>query len=659
MESNPATNLGEIKAVSDGEGRSIPLLTTLSLTIKILPYFGYANECETLMTQLRSESRQLWLSNENQWLKPYINDQEEEVFHIEKRILIINNLKGSSSSGDEVFPYSPMMKLAHTNAYKLYSFYFWFYDEDLPGLETIADFCQIVDSELFKVRMIYVIAEISTISASEWLFKISRALKIKVGEHKVGKATYYKFKNPPFCIYGTSCFDGTKNLYVCANDWEPPNLQSEQNLIKKIKDDSLELPGLVELFRKLFEIMTMKTFLKEFKNSCINLSLYCTNIMRNKDCIHQLSEILDNHTTTEDCQRGFVPTFKLDCKRLFKDRSESMQPNDLDCIPILSNVLNNKGFPIQLVFFRKGYRKATKYEIKGDKCLIGYSNWTMKMTNFRLEATDDYTIDNNCIVFGSSDNSFKADVYEKASFNDLEEHKSSSEDLKIYIPTDEIKSLSCDFEFLRKILSVGSIQKLSDLQIKIFSIDLSKEYTCEILQSLPKFIKLEIEIIYLESESDQQEQNNGISFEALQNLNLKKLKIGYEISNEDLILSLISFLENQTALNVISVKIRASEIEDVNSVFKSLLGAIQDLHCLDINISVSEATLEMSEMSKEFAEINIDKVISISLNPPSGRSDPIENLGNTNPDDSSPESQEYSEEILIRDAFTKLKDKFY
>ncbi|CAI2361262.1 unnamed protein product [Moneuplotes crassus] len=658
MESNPVSNLREIKTVLEAEDRSISLLTTLSLAIKVLPYFGYADQCKILLTQLRSESRQLWLSNEDQWLKPFINDQEEEVFHIKKRNLEVKNLKGPSSSDDEVSCDSQVMDLAHSNAYKLYSFGFWLDDEDLPGLETIADFCQIVDSELLKVGVIFIFADISTISNFEWLLTISKTLKIKVEEHKVNKATYYKFKKPPFWISEISCVDDTKNFYVCSYNWDLPNNQSEQVLVSKIRNNYLELPELEELFRKLLKNVTMKTLLKEVKDHDINIKLDHRNIVRDKDCIHQLSDLLDNHIITEDCQRGFVPTFVLHCKGLFKHQSQSMQPNDLDLIPILSNMLNNKGFQIKLIFPRKSFCKATKYEIKGDKCLIGYSNWTMKMTNFRLEVSNDCTIDNNCIVFGSNENNFDADVSEKASFNDLEDHKSSFEDLKIYIPTDEIESLSCDFGFLRKIFSVDSIQKLSDLQIKISSIDLSKEYTCDILQSLPKSIKVEIEIIDSEPESDQQEQSNEISFEALQNLNIKKLKIGYEISNKDLMLSLISFLEHQTALNVISVKIRASEIEDANSVFKSLLGAICDLHCLDIDISVSEATPEMTEMSKEFAKSNIDKNISISLDNLSERSEPTENFEDTSSEDSSSESKGCSGEILITDKFTKLKNKF-
>ncbi|CAI2361206.1 unnamed protein product [Moneuplotes crassus] len=658
MESNPGTNLGEIMAVSEAEGKSIPLLTTLSLAIKVLPYFGYADQCKTLMTQLRSESRQLWLSNEDQWLKPFTNDKEEEVFHMKKRILLIKNFKGPSSSGDKAISYySQIMNLAHSGAYKLYSFNFWFDDEDLLGIETIADFCQKVDLDLLKVKKINVFVCINTIPEFEWLLTISRALKIEVREYKVDKATYYKFKYPPFCVSETRCVDSTKNLYVCSYDWESPNNQSEQDLIGKLQNGFIDLPELVECFRKLFEITTMETFLKEIKNSSINIRPSHENIVRDKDCIPQLSEILDNHTTIEDCQRGFVPTFWLYCKRLFKDQSETMQPNDLDLIPTLSNVLNNKGFPIQLVFLKTINRKTMKSLIEGDKCLIGYSNWTMEMTDFMLEAMDDCTIDNNCIVFGSNNNNFKANVYEKASFNNLEEHKSSSEDIKIYIPTDEIKSLGCDFGSLRKILSVGSIQKLSELKIKISPIDLSKECTCEIFQNLPKFIKVGVEIIDPEPESDQQEQNNEVSFEALQNLNLKKLKIGYEISNEDLILSLISFLEHQTTLNGTSVKIRASEIEDVNSVFKSLLGAICDLHYLDIDISVSEATPEIIEMSKEFAKSNIDKNISIRLNPPSERSDPTENLENTNSDNPITKSQECSETILITDKFAKLWNK--
>ncbi|CAI2361365.1 unnamed protein product [Moneuplotes crassus] len=651
-------DLEEIKGVLGTEEGRASLLTTLSLTIKILPYFGYADQCRTLMTQLRSESRQLWLSNEDQWLKPLINGQEEEVFHIQKRNLWVENLKGPSNSDDEVSPDSQMMELIHAGTYKLYSLIFCLDDENLSSLETIANFCQIVDPELLKVGSMYISTLINKISNFEFLMKISKALQIEVKEYKVDKATYYQFKNPPFIIFNTSQFDGAKNLYVCSDDWNLPDDHSEQMLIDKMRIGFLELPELVELLTELLEIMTTEALSKKIEDSDIKIKLHQDNIVRDKGYIQELSRILESLKFNEEGAKGSLPNFGFLCEGLFKDEDESMQPNDLDVIPLISNTLNNKGLPTRIAMNRANYEKPTKYEIKGANCLISYNNWAMKATNFYLRVTTDYTIDGNCIVFGSNENAFYADVNEKASFNDLEEHKSLSQDLKIYIPFEEITSVRCNLKSLSRILSVGSVQKLSNLDIKIDPTDLSEEDFCEIVQSIPKSTKTEVEIIDPGFENNQQEQSNDISFKALHNLSLEELRVNYEISNKDSLSSLISLLKQQTALNTISVKIRASEIEDANLAFKSLLGAICSTHCLYIDISVSESTPEMANTSKQLVKDNITKDISISLNPLPEKHSPTKHSKNTSYNNSSPRSQKFLPKISIEDHFKKLQNKF-
>lgn len=44
-------------------------LTILSLTNEFLPFYGYADECRQLMTQLRHGSRKLWNQNMAKWFK--------------------------------------------------------------------------------------------------------------------------------------------------------------------------------------------------------------------------------------------------------------------------------------------------------------------------------------------------------------------------------------------------------------------------------------------------------------------------------------------------------------------------------------------------------------------------------------------------------------
>lgn len=70
------------------ENLSGSFLTVQSLTTEILPYFGYAHECERLMTTLRSGSRKLWISNVYHWSR-LLSDVKQTVVideHSEEKI---------------------------------------------------------------------------------------------------------------------------------------------------------------------------------------------------------------------------------------------------------------------------------------------------------------------------------------------------------------------------------------------------------------------------------------------------------------------------------------------------------------------------------------------------------------------------------------------
>ncbi|CAI2385916.1 unnamed protein product [Moneuplotes crassus] len=45
------------------------IFTKIGITNEILPFYGYAEQCRQLMTQLRSESRKLWNDDIEKWFK--------------------------------------------------------------------------------------------------------------------------------------------------------------------------------------------------------------------------------------------------------------------------------------------------------------------------------------------------------------------------------------------------------------------------------------------------------------------------------------------------------------------------------------------------------------------------------------------------------------
>lgn len=85
---------------------SVDLFTKLSNTTTILPYYGYADECRQLMTQLRHQSRELWTSHIDKWF---------QILSPVKRVKIVN------VNSNKEFQY-----LLHDMRYAMYTLRFSF-----------------------------------------------------------------------------------------------------------------------------------------------------------------------------------------------------------------------------------------------------------------------------------------------------------------------------------------------------------------------------------------------------------------------------------------------------------------------------------------------------------------------------------------------------
>ncbi|CAI2384476.1 unnamed protein product [Moneuplotes crassus] len=377
-------------------GVSQSLMTSLSLAIKILPYFGYSDQCKILMTQLRSESRQLWLSNEDKWLKPYTDEQGIEKLHIKRKHYSINNLEGSHSS-EKVSADSELFKLRDTGDYKLYNMTFKFTKENIAALETLATFCETIDREFLTVRLIHIWRDTNLVPYYDLLLKIVKALNVEVEEHKIEEATYFKFKPPLVIRASTQEVDATKNQYVCDKNWTHPNHPKEVNSVIKINIGNFEPPELVDCLEKLLKTMSMSELLKKIGLKRFEIQLTPGNFERDEPYLQKFSEILERHKNSEGSEKCDLPKICLKWGDLFKKKVHSLEPDFLSWISTFQNIFSTKGLKIDYKNAVSSYQFSLKCKIRGDEGFMTHNNQTMKLSNVYSKIYSDFAIDQESI----------------------------------------------------------------------------------------------------------------------------------------------------------------------------------------------------------------------------------------------------------------------
>lgn len=120
----------------------IKLLTKFSWMINILPYYGTADQCYSLMTRLSSSTRLTWLENEAQILGLSETKNDTISHHLERK-------KVSKNLDDD--PFSGRALDILTLNYKFYDLNFTVSEEYYFRCEELLQFLKDIDLKLLSI----------------------------------------------------------------------------------------------------------------------------------------------------------------------------------------------------------------------------------------------------------------------------------------------------------------------------------------------------------------------------------------------------------------------------------------------------------------------------------------------------------------------------
>ncbi|CAI2369400.1 unnamed protein product [Moneuplotes crassus] len=586
MESQVSLHLEETKAPSPSSTVSKTLLTTVPLVLKTLPYFGWADECKVLMTQLRSQSRSLWFSQEDRLLAPVTDKYGIQRFHLQKRELCITNLGETSRPTGEPLEVSELNRLVITNDYKLYLLDFDFmHGKEVEGLGVLRDFIKSIDlialsiskiSSYFK-RLDEYYDEEDTYRVEhqekqlDLLSKVAELLDKEVKKTQEHGRTLLSFPKPfeIICDEFEQPIYGAKDSVICDYNSDA-RLSIEEKCLKQLQSYGLSTESLCDYYSQALELMTPQTLFHKLEHCGLTIDL---SELYNRDeamgfdafetCFTQLFERMKIH---EDCvEEEDLKLPKVKLKYWFKKREIGYKEalKALEFISSCFHYLKNKCAAISLKI-DKG--SCSNYEyVTGESCYLGVQDEhgtrmiIFKLANFNCKLSQGFTIDQGFIIF--KEFYLECEGIEEASPADLEEAKLLTEDLSVFIPLEEVKTLSFDF-YKDSELFKGPFQNLSELRLEISPSALEDSDTYEKLQVFQNNTKVWVEVVGRYTKNDVQEESKVALFKALERFNLQRLDMRrLEINNQATLASLNSFLE-KTNPTSISVEIRASQIEN-------------------------------------------------------------------------------------------------
>ncbi|CAI2369271.1 unnamed protein product [Moneuplotes crassus] len=631
MESQVSLHLEETKAPSPSNIVSKAFLTTVPLVLKILPYFGWADECKILMTQLRSQSRSLWFSEEDAFLTPITDEHGVVKFHLPKRELKIRNLAKSLGSTRDYQEVSELKRLMVSNDYKLYLLAFDFdYREAIEGLGVLRDFLKRINLKTLSLSVIrsyfkenhYCFNEetqIDQIKQLDLLLKITRILGKDVRRIREDDRTCYRFPKP-FYINCTAMIQPimrTEDLAICGDNFNG-SLSIEEECISVLQyPNGFSVEDLWDYFIEDLEFMPPRMLFRRFERCALIIKLpevhnsdEAMTLDQFKKSFTQLFALVENHKSCVEKKDLKIPKVKLKYRLGGSDIGYEEALKALEFISSCFHYLKNHCVAISLEVLL-GSSKP-KNMVVGGRCYLtikdehGLKRKVMKLTNFSGKFTSDFVVDQGFIQ--SNICSLECEGIEEVSPTDLEEVKLPIGDISVFIPLQEVKTLKLDYDEDAE-LSEDSFQKWSELKSKVSYPFLGESDSHEKLQVFHKPLKVWIEIERPCLQNDAHIESRHALFEVLDRFNLEELDLdGYRINDEAMLASINSLLEKQN-ITRISVRIGASHIE--NEGFERLFNALSAPRYSSVKIRMHEASLDKVKTAKKFVKKNIGKDISI------------------------------------------------
>ncbi|CAI2362593.1 unnamed protein product [Moneuplotes crassus] len=536
------------------------LMTNLPLASKILPYYGYADQCKVLMTKLRRDSREIWLENEQIFLQAYPGKGCLMKYILKKRVLTVTNvfLKSLTKKGSEAFH-----GFIQREEYKLYQIIFHVRLFSKGMLQKFLEMLSKLDLESLTVKSIMfknfgVFKSKGSLPKTIKTFKriIAKFNKELINYQDNGRDCYLA---PSFITFSDQkarnsivgrlgIFLGTS--FVCMPDTDDVAFQ------KQFSEEIID----VKILTKLLRYITFDQICQKSQRSSFSLKMSHCSSMKICHYLQIISEGVEAIQNTSDSE------FPLRYLKLIIGGSNSLSEEDsqsyiIENIYELSSICQKK--KVRLVLNNQSYSDTTN-TLTGESCQIKFCGKELQFKKFRckisakLVVSEDYCsselyfsqISGEIIASKvlyqmgpSEDPPEKCDVsfpiasitHVRASLQDLNFQIIKTFQAKIFVEIDLSSDILLNKQSLRK-LSKFCEKPHASLTVKLFDFKSEEEEQRyeDCMASLHRFDIVEIKIIDETTQANKAFYNN---FEYLleEHSNLRILDLEYKHTSDDTI----------------------------------------------------------------------------------------------------------------------------
>ncbi|CAI2385955.1 unnamed protein product [Moneuplotes crassus] len=591
------------------------LFTTLPLTSVILPYFGYADECQILMTQLRRASRKLWDKNKHILLRNYPGEDGEDTLLIQKKLLKIDTayhghfLHKKNTLSFESFMESELSKLYKLQIYRCCS------QESI--IRELFKFFREVDTNCWTIEKIEIkfsrnaFRKASPEYMLSSLHELAKFLKTQfvVHENEYGdlncisrsKIIYRGSANRHLTLYKDTHFP---NSNIVSAFWE-----EYSKLYDQLTDEGVE----AKKFLTHLETNTIDQVCEKAKTSAFKLKLFSMNNINDIVALKGISDKLKGWHRDHQEQIRRLKTIYLRLFQFKYDRSIDNRNCLLNGLITLSRSCKESG--LNLIINTARLEDWDKTSASLCYLVIGYQ--ALVIEKFECCLYGRPFVDKNFIASDKLNIDFNGCVTDVVSFYDTGLEDLLEMEGKIIIPVNKI--LQTRFKFGQLCLNeIKSLPwKLTTMSF-YFSIEngLIRDAIRKI-KALPEDIKIDFyfEGYYCDFLSREEKSNFNIFLKILKTKKLAALTIqkiynpGFELED------LIDLLHNQTNLELLEFNIMRSRRPGpmINSIKKlfTALETLPNLKSIDICITfLYKCEIETFEtLAKKF----ISRSIGISI----------------------------------------------
>ncbi|CAI2365192.1 unnamed protein product [Moneuplotes crassus] len=417
------------------------LLTTLSLASKILPYYGFADECQMLMTQFRRASRTLWNLKKHILLRNDPEEQGKTCFLLKKPLkiyIIIDHEFLKSRMTDLVF--YKFMESGFSELYQLeikIEIRKFMLVKDIKGI--LGDI-NMRNVTIKNIACSYHKACRSECSLSEQLYlllNLSNLFGLELETREFGGCKYFIPPKIFDCEIDCPMFrvdeDGKIDYYV-----DYPVLGSENlNLYCDLAQGGLSVTD----FCAHLDTVTIQQVCERIITSNFNLIMPGENIKHECDALMTISEKLKDWQQDAQKYPSRLEQIKFDLsrdldKKLFEDSEyflKSLTSFLQSCKQKSLSVLCNKWMR---GFFNSKFCADLGFVVVGKKVLV--------MNNLECYCTREPTIEKNFILSHWEEISLKCQITDIIPLDNIDIDCSILKPCTIIIPRDQITKVNCD-----------------------------------------------------------------------------------------------------------------------------------------------------------------------------------------------------------------------